>query len=311
MRASLPSLLVASRRAAPRYRPATPMRIALLSAVLVVLVLGPTAAAGPLQSGCDGPCTLKVTVIGSGGVTSSPGGISCPGKCSAQYTGGKVSLFASPGAGWNFGGWGGDCSGGGDCAVGMSQNRNVTATFVDGAEAAVHAQRHDQRQRLGGEQPGRNRLPGHLLGNLQPGHEDHARTDRRRRRRLRHLGRGLLRGRHLRRHAQRGRVGRGNLRGPPHAATRDAARAGHGQARSRDVGASVQARSAVHVLPGERPLARRALPRHAEAPDRPGGARFLRCAAEGRRDPLRRRPDRCCRASSTGPGSSRAGTRPS
>ena len=84
----------------------------------------------------------------------------------------------------------------------------------------------------------------------------------------------------------------GDLQRPPHAAARDPARAGHGQARPRDIGAPVQARAAVHVLPGQRPLARPAVPRHAEAPDRPGGARFLRCETEGRRVPRRRRPER-------------------
>jgi Domain of unknown function (DUF4214)/Divergent InlB B-repeat domain len=104
------------------------MRIALLSAVLVVLVLGPTAAAGPQQ---EGTYTLKVQITGSGQVTSSPGGINCPGTCSFNFkTGSIVSLSKNPNTGWSFAGWSGDCSGSGGCSVAMRSNQNVTATFV-------------------------------------------------------------------------------------------------------------------------------------------------------------------------------------
>lgn len=68
---------------------------------------------------------------GSGGVTSSPGGIACGTTCTAQFTNGTgVTLTATPSPGSTFGGWSGSgCSGIGTCTVTMSQARSVTATF--------------------------------------------------------------------------------------------------------------------------------------------------------------------------------------
>ena len=105
------------------------MRIALLSALLAVLVLGPTAAAGPQQSASY---TVSVSVSGSGHVTSSPAGINCPGTCSHAFKpGDTVALSKNADTGWNFQSWGGDCSGNGSCTfVRISANHRVTATFV-------------------------------------------------------------------------------------------------------------------------------------------------------------------------------------
>jgi Divergent InlB B-repeat domain len=68
---------------------------------------------------------------GSGTVTSSPGGISCPTTCSAQYTKGTmVTLTPTPHSGSVFAGWsGGGCSGTGTCTVTMNADTSVTATF--------------------------------------------------------------------------------------------------------------------------------------------------------------------------------------
>ena len=57
---------------------------------------------------------------GSGGVTGA-----------AFYVDGQsVDLTATPGAGFVFTGWSGDCTGTGACSVSMSQDRSVTATFA-------------------------------------------------------------------------------------------------------------------------------------------------------------------------------------
>lgn len=76
--------------------------------------------------------TLTVTRAGggSGTITSSPAGISCPGACSHVYASGtNVTLSAKPAAGSAFGGWSGACTGTTGCTVTMSAARSVTATF--------------------------------------------------------------------------------------------------------------------------------------------------------------------------------------
>jgi Divergent InlB B-repeat domain len=80
--------------------------------------------------------TVAVAGSGTGKVTSSPAGISCPATCSGTYQWGKtVTLSAGPGAGSTFSGWSGGCSGTGKCTVTMSADRTVTATF--GAEDSL------------------------------------------------------------------------------------------------------------------------------------------------------------------------------
>jgi uncharacterized repeat protein (TIGR02543 family) len=85
--------------------------------------------------------TLTVTVTGSGTVTSSPAGISCPGDCSEAYLDGTpVDLTATPASGWHLAAWSGDCTGTGACQVTMSQASAVgalfdTMPFLDGFES--------------------------------------------------------------------------------------------------------------------------------------------------------------------------------
>jgi len=69
---------------------------------------------------------------GTGGVSSSPGGISCGATCGATYNyGGVVTLTATADSGSTFTGWSGEgCSGTGTCQVTMTQARSVTATFT-------------------------------------------------------------------------------------------------------------------------------------------------------------------------------------
>ena len=74
---------------------------------------------------------LTVTKTGQGTVTSNPAGINCGTDCRQDYSqGSSVTLTAIPLSGFDFIGWGGDCSGTGSCAVLMSANKNVSAMFT-------------------------------------------------------------------------------------------------------------------------------------------------------------------------------------
>jgi len=74
---------------------------------------------------------LLVGVSGSGTVTSSPPGISCPSTCSANFgSGAVVTLNATPSGGASFTGWGGACSGAGSCVVTMNAAEDVSANFT-------------------------------------------------------------------------------------------------------------------------------------------------------------------------------------
>jgi|GEM_PF-370711 len=75
---------------------------------------------------------LAVTVSGSGTVTSSPAGINCPGKCSANFPqNSQVTLTATPGSGFGLGSWTGSCSGNtSPCVFTITAPSSVTATFT-------------------------------------------------------------------------------------------------------------------------------------------------------------------------------------
>lgn len=75
--------------------------------------------------------TVKVTIVGPGSVSSTPGGITCPSTCSASYASGTaVALTATPDSGATFTGWSGDCTGSSACSVTTDADRVVTATFA-------------------------------------------------------------------------------------------------------------------------------------------------------------------------------------
>lgn len=77
--------------------------------------------------------TLTVARAGSGTgtVSSSPAAIACGLTCGAPIDRDTVvTLTAAPAASSTFGGWAGDCTGGGACVVTMSAARSVTATFT-------------------------------------------------------------------------------------------------------------------------------------------------------------------------------------
>jgi uncharacterized repeat protein (TIGR01451 family) len=78
------------------------------------------------------PRTLAVrkTGTGTGRVTSSPTGISCPGACSFSFLfGTSVKLTAKPSIRAIFSGWSGACRGTAPCVLSMTANRAATATF--------------------------------------------------------------------------------------------------------------------------------------------------------------------------------------
>ncbi len=87
---------------------------------------------GQLASDTDSH-VLTVEVIGDGSVADSSAGISCPGDCSQSFSSGtQVTLTATPNSGMAFKEWSGDCSGTATtCVLTMSEDRQVTATFVE------------------------------------------------------------------------------------------------------------------------------------------------------------------------------------
>ncbi len=78
--------------------------------------------------------TLTVVKEGRGTVTSSPVGIACGLDCVEQFLKGTVvNLKAMVTRGVSFLGWGGACTGTGDCSLLMSTDTALTATFADAA----------------------------------------------------------------------------------------------------------------------------------------------------------------------------------
>jgi len=75
--------------------------------------------------------SLAVNTNGSGRVTSDPSGINCGTDCSENYSSSSsIMIAATPGNGWSFAGWTGDCAGIKQCSVLMTSDKDVTATFT-------------------------------------------------------------------------------------------------------------------------------------------------------------------------------------
>jgi len=76
------------------------------------------------------PLTVTLAGSGTGTVTSTPAGISCPGTCSANFASAtSVTLTETPAAGSTFAGWSGACSGTSSCSISMTAAESVTASF--------------------------------------------------------------------------------------------------------------------------------------------------------------------------------------
>lgn len=94
------------------------------------------AACGDVASTPGGPegddvKALTVTLDGAGVVRSSPGGIDCGAKCTAQLEAQTaVTLTPTPDAGQAFVGWSGDCAGDAPCQLTMDGPKSVTASFA-------------------------------------------------------------------------------------------------------------------------------------------------------------------------------------
>jgi hypothetical protein len=75
--------------------------------------------------------TVDTAGTGHGRVVSTPPGINCDKKCTANFaTDSVVTLTATPDAKSLFTGWSGACSGTGACIVTMDVDKSVVATFV-------------------------------------------------------------------------------------------------------------------------------------------------------------------------------------
>ena len=98
-----------------------------------------TADGGSPGSGApSGHVQLSVRVSGSGHVTSTPPGVSCPGTCSAVFdAGSSLQLAATPDDGFDFAGWSGACSGRGACSLTMTADESVAASFTAGGAPSI------------------------------------------------------------------------------------------------------------------------------------------------------------------------------
>src|SRR5579862_5487909 len=111
--------------------------------VLLFLAFLPLAGCAGMRTEPVQATTYVLSVTapasGQGTVTSSTGGISCPGTCSASLAAGtKVTLTATAGKNYLFSGWSGACSGT-NRTVTMNGPESVAASFTagDGISVAV------------------------------------------------------------------------------------------------------------------------------------------------------------------------------
>jgi hypothetical protein len=101
--------------------------IGVISAVLVL-----AGSAGP--AGAATTERLALAVVGPGTVTSSPAGISCPGRCTATFAAGTTVVLAETAQkGSKFVQWGGACAGAVTCRVKLTSSLvSVAAEFSAG-----------------------------------------------------------------------------------------------------------------------------------------------------------------------------------
>ena len=87
------------------------------------------AAANEAWAG--GTHTLTLRKSGSGHVNSAPSGIACGTGCKYSFADGTtVTLWATPASGSSFAGWGGACTGTGDCVLTLIAAKTISATFT-------------------------------------------------------------------------------------------------------------------------------------------------------------------------------------
>jgi phospholipase C len=85
------------------------------------------------------PLSINMSGYGTGTVTSTPAGINCGQSCSATFDAGtRVTLAATPTAGFYFDGWSGACSGTQACTVSLSSASAVTAAFGGSLQSIKH-----------------------------------------------------------------------------------------------------------------------------------------------------------------------------
>jgi hypothetical protein len=73
---------------------------------------------------------LTASVSGKGKIVSSPAGLSCPSRCTAQFAADTtVRLRALPAKGYRLSGWSGACKGRTGCSVTLNADAKVRATF--------------------------------------------------------------------------------------------------------------------------------------------------------------------------------------
>src|SRR6185437_12966836 len=85
---------------------------------------------------------LTVNVSGTGTITSSPAGISCPTTCNAGFTSGTlITLSATAASSFTFSGFAGPCTGM-TCTFTLNTNQTVSATFAQQATQDLTAINH-------------------------------------------------------------------------------------------------------------------------------------------------------------------------
>jgi hypothetical protein len=109
-----------------------------LAIVSFVSCGGGTKALSPPAAGQNYQLSVTRPVSGTGSVTSTPPGISCPSTCSETFPQGtQVKLSAAPANNYFFEGWSGACSGTAACIVSMTGSEKVGATFDPGEVLTV------------------------------------------------------------------------------------------------------------------------------------------------------------------------------